>query len=89
MMPRRHRNHVVASTQQSLQVAVRRAPRINDRIIPCIDCSAGIGEDCISTNGVKTRHVSRIRLAVRKLKEDAQHELDCENAACEEGLHEA
>ena len=70
-------------------VPAKRTPELNHGILPCIDCGAEIGEHCISSLGTPHHrgHVSRIRLAIRKMDEDATHELDCEDSACDEELH--
>jgi len=73
-VPKSIGNRVVASTADDLRYKRKRIWGINYKIIACIDCAARIGEDCISTKGTRLAkpHVSRLRLANKKLYEEAQ-----------------
>ncbi len=47
---------------------IKRAPGISRRTIPCPDCSAEVGQPCVSASGALRRapHASRSRMAARK-----------------------
>ena len=48
-----------------------RSPKQSIVAIPCPDCHAPVGENCISANGITNQksHRSRIRLATRRMNE--------------------
>lgn len=68
-------NRMVASTLQALNVKKPRTPgvyRLAYTTTRCPQCHAEPGQFCVSSNGnpATRAHISRVRLAIRKLAEE-------------------
>lgn len=75
-MTKHHRGHrgVTASTIQSLRVKAHQPPRVSARSVACPVCGAPVGQFCVSGTGALQTgnvHISRRRLALRKMREEA------------------
>jgi len=68
-------SRMIANTQRDLSInKIQKAPALQFRIVPCPECDAEIGQPCLaSTGAIRTKgHMSRRRLAVRKLLDEKE-----------------
>ena len=72
-MPYRHYSHLHPTSLNSPRIPLKRVSRFGFGIIPCPDCGAGVGEECVTSTGKRNAlgHISRRRLANRKLHEES------------------